>query len=104
MNPNLKYIEKLADGSEAFKNKLIGILKNEFPIEKKIFIEAYKNDQFNEAAELVHKIKHKLGMFNMEKAYEFSITFESDLKKGKISGFPEFMSILEKVETFIKKL
>lgn len=104
MSPNLKYIQKLADGSESFEKKMKGILKNEFPVEKETFLEAYKTEQFLTAAETVHKLKHKLGMLGMKKAYNFAIDFESDLKNKKTTGYSKFIAILEIVETFINKL
>jgi len=81
--PNLEYIRKLADGSETFEHKMRGILKDEFPIEKQAFLKAYEMDQYKEAAEMVHKLKHKLGMLGMKQAYDFAIDFESELKIKK---------------------
>ncbi len=104
MTPNLKYIRQLADGSESFENKMKGILKSEFPSEKKHFIQAYQNKQFSEAAEMVHKLKHKLGMLNMKQAYMFSINFESALKDKNTTGYSKFITILEIVEEFITEL
>lgn len=104
MTPNLTYIQKLADGSKVFENKMKSILKNEFPQEQQHFLKAYNNNEFIAAAEMVHKLKHKIGMLGMTEAYEFAIRFESELKNKKTTGFSKFISILETIETFLKTL
>lgn len=104
MTPNLTYIQKLADGSKIFENKMKTILKNEFPQEQQAFLKAYKNNEFIVAAEMVHKLKHKIGMLGMDEAYNFAIHFESELKNKKTTHFPKFISILETMETFINAL
>jgi hypothetical protein len=38
MIPNLDYIDEIAENDIVFKNKLISIIKNEFPIEKDEFL------------------------------------------------------------------
>ena len=37
MRPNIDYIKKLADGSREFEEKMIEILKEEYPREKELF-------------------------------------------------------------------
>ncbi len=104
MQPNLSYIKQLADGSITFEQKMIGILKCEFPIEKVQYENAIENKDFHQAAELVHKIKHKLGMLSMEKAYEKAISFEEALKIANASDHDDFLTILDIVENYISNL
>jgi len=104
MVPNLNYIQKLADGSEVFEQKMKLILKDEFPQEKQAFLDLFEANRLKETAEMVHKLKHKLGMLGMKQAYKYAITFESELKKEKTKGYSKFITILEIVETFINKL
>jgi len=102
--PNIKYIKELAAGSEEFENKLIGIVKREFPLEKEEFLANYHTKAYIEAAENVHKLKHKIGMFGFESGYQLSIDFEEALKKQELSLFPEFITILESIEDFLKTI
>ncbi|MCK8521345.1 Hpt domain-containing protein [Aquimarina sp. D1M17] len=100
--PNLNYIKELAAGSEEFEQKLITIVKREFPEEKKEFLKNYSAKCFEEAAEHVHKLKHKIGMLGFEKGYQLTIKFEEELKKNEFSQFSKFMLILESIENFLK--
>lgn len=104
MTPNIDYIKKLADGSEAFEKKMINILKNEFPEEKKQFLDFYAENDFFKASEVVHKLKHKIGMLNMKQSYEFVISFESELKSGNIANYSKFIVILDILDNFISDL
>ncbi|WP_378178688.1 Hpt domain-containing protein [Aquimarina sp. SS2-1] len=99
--PNLEYIHELAAGSETFKKKLITIIKREFPEEKNIFLENYHEKKYGDAAENVHKLKHKIGMLGFEKGYQTTIDFEEELLDGEHSLFSEFMLILDSIENFL---
>ena len=102
--PNLIYIKKLAAGSDTFEQKLIAIVKREFPKEQNEFLANYHSKTFIKAAENVHKLKHKIGMFGFENGYQIAINFEEELKKNNPSLFDEFMLILESIENFLKTI
>ncbi|WP_025741591.1 Hpt domain-containing protein [Aquimarina pacifica] len=102
--PNLNYIKELAGDSEAFKEKIIGIIKREFPEEKKEFLQNYTAQNLGKSAENVHKLKHKIGMFGFEDGYQTAIDFEEELKKKNTSLYPKFMLILESIEHFLETL
>lgn len=102
--PNLIYIKELAAGSESFEQKLIGIVKREFPDEKDEFLKNYTSKTYNKAAENVHKLKHKIGMFGFEEGYQTAIDFEEELKNGNTSLYSKFILILESIEHFLKTL
>ncbi len=104
-SPNLNYIVELAAGSKEFEQKLISIVKREFPEEKNEFIKSYDTKSYTMAAEHVHKLKHKVGMLGFETGYQTTIDFEEDLKLGNPSNLhPKFMLILESIEDFLKAL
>lgn len=103
-NPNLNYIKELAAGSEDFEQKLIGIVKREFPEEKKEFLTNYNSKSFLKTAENVHKLKHKIGMLGFESGYQVAIDFEEELKQQNPELFQEFMLILDSIENFLKTL
>ncbi|WP_299434709.1 Hpt domain-containing protein [uncultured Aquimarina sp.] len=100
--PNLIYIKELAAGSDTFEQKLINIVKREFPEEQKEFLANYNSKSFTKAAENVHKLKHKIGMFGFETGYQVAIDFEEELKENNPSLFTEFMLILDAIENFLK--
>ncbi|WP_271782168.1 Hpt domain-containing protein [Aquimarina algiphila] len=102
--PNLTYIKELAAGSAVFEQKLIGIVKREFPEEKKEFLNNYATNAYSKAAENVHKLKHKIGMFGYEEGYQTAINFEEGLKDNDPSLYSKFMLILESIEQFLKTI
>lgn len=102
--PNLLYIKELAAGSEIFEQKLIGIVKREFPEEKNEFLNNYTTKVYNKAAENVHKLKHKIGMLGYEEGYQIAIDFEEGLKDNDPSLYSKFVLILESIEQFLKTI
>ena len=84
--PNLTYIDKLSGGDEAFKNKLISIIKDEFPDEKAVYEENIKSENFKLSAENVHKLKHKISILGLEKSYDVAVSFEENLLEGNTKG------------------
>ncbi|WP_298545052.1 Hpt domain-containing protein [uncultured Aquimarina sp.] len=102
--PNLIYIKELAAGSDTFEQKLISIVKREFPEEQKEFLSNYNTKAFDKAAENVHKLKHKIGMLGFETGYQVAIDFEEGLKENNPSLFAEFMLILDAIDNFLKTI
>ncbi|WP_299260253.1 Hpt domain-containing protein [uncultured Aquimarina sp.] len=102
--PNMNYINELSAGSEEFKQKIITIMKKEFPEEKKEFLTNYNNQVFLKTAENVHKLKHKIGMLGLENGYRVAIDFEDELKQHNSQLFQEFMLILNSIENFLKTI
>jgi len=102
--PNLLYIEMLSDGDEEFKQSMIAILKKELPTEKEAFVQSIDRKNYQNSAELVHKIKHKISILGLEKSYEFAVSFEETLKKEDSSGYNTFMKILQNMEEFLTKI
>ncbi|MDI1317740.1 Hpt domain-containing protein [Flavobacterium sp.] len=67
--PNLEYIDKLADGDEVIRERLISVLKQEFPEEFALYRKHILNSNYRQAAESVHKIRHKIGLLGLEIRY-----------------------------------
>ena len=99
--PNLSYIKELADGDTDFEANLITILKKELPKEKEAFIESIRLKNYQNSAEHVHKIKHKISILGLEKSYNFAITFEEELKNGNSENYDTFLSILQNMGEFL---
>ncbi len=102
--PNLSYIDALSGGDNAFKTKLITILKQEFPEEKETYFRNFKGQKFIAAAENVHKIKHKISILGLEKSYKIAEEFENNLKGHDSSGHEAFSAILQNISNYLKTL
>lgn len=100
--PNLGYLKEISGGDVEFEEKLLKIVKKELPEE----INTYKNflneNNFKQAAELVHKIKHKISILGLEKSYKVAIDYEENLKLDNLSLKLEFEEILNSMISFIK--
>ena len=44
--PNLNYVNSLARDDDSFKDLLIDVIKNEFPVEQKEYHESCKNNDY----------------------------------------------------------
>ena len=102
--PNIEYFEKLSNNNVSFKQKLIDIVKYEFPLELSDYESLIKNDQLKEASEIVHKLKHKIGVLGMTNSYVLAETFEHSLRDGGTENQAEFESVLVTVKVFIDQL
>ena len=102
--PNLSYIHSMSGGDIAFEQKLIGIIKQEFPNEKKVYFNNISNKNYKLAAENVHKLKHKISILGLEKSYDISVAFENNLLEGNTALQNEFESILSIITNYLHKL
>jgi HPt (histidine-containing phosphotransfer) domain-containing protein len=103
-HPNMSYIDAVSGGDESFKLKLISIVKEELPEEVKIYNENIGLKDFKEAAENVHKLKHKISILGLEASYEMAVNYEENLKLGDMNLREDFEAILEKMIRFINTL
>lgn len=102
--PNLSYIHSMSGGDKAFEQKLIDIIKLEFPEEKEVYYMNYTSKNFKQAAENVHKLKHKISILGLEKSYKVAATFENDLIEGRLELQEDFEGILQKITNYLKQL
>lgn len=102
--PNYSYINELSRGDEAFKNKLLGVVKNEFPGERDVFTENFESGNFEAAAANVHKLKFKISILGLVKSYDVAEKFEENLKEGSIEGHEDFEQVLQVITDFIETI
>lgn len=102
--PNLSYIQMLSDGDKEFEDRMIAIIKKELPVEKAVFIQSIQNKNYQNSAEIVHKIKHKISILGLLKNYEFAVSFEEALKKEDADGYDTFIKILQNIEEFLTQI
>ena len=102
--PNINYINKLSGDNAAFKSKMIAILKRELPEETTIYKHQMQNNDFNLAAQSVHKLKHKISILGLEKSYYLAERFEDNLKNNDIDLQSSFEEVLVLMNAFVVKL
>ena len=102
--PNLLYLKEISEGDLEFEKKLLEIVKKELPEEIKLYQNLLKNNNFNKAAEVVHKIKHKISILGLEKGYQVAIDYEEHLKVKNLELQNNFENMLHKMVNFINKL
>ncbi|WP_047550207.1 hypothetical protein [Psychroserpens sp. Hel_I_66] len=102
--PNLSYIESMSGGDKAFEQKLIDIIKGEFPEEKKVYFENILDKNYKLTAENVHKLKHKISILGLEKSYEIAVAYENNLLEDSTELQEDFESILAIMTDYLLKL
>ena len=102
--PNKSYIHSLSGGDTVFEQKLINIIKKEFPDEKEVYFNNMAEKKYKLAADNVHKLKHKISILGLEKSYEIAVAFEKSLLEGSIELKTEFESILTTITNYLLEL
>lgn len=103
-NPNLSYINQLADGDKEFEQQFITILKEELPKERELYLKSIAEGDFEEAGQLVHKLKHKFNILSMEDAYRITLAFEDGLKVGNTDRASDFLKELNTMNEFLNNI
>ncbi len=57
---------------------------------------------FNDASEIVHKIKHKISILGLEENYRDAKAFEHGLRKGDVALQSNFETTLMIITDFLK--
>ncbi|WP_346882641.1 Hpt domain-containing protein [uncultured Algibacter sp.] len=104
MKPNLTYINSLSGGDDSFKEKLISVIKLEFPVEKATYIKNIEAKNYQIAAENVHKLKHKISILGLEESYKIAACFEKNLKENSMTLKEDFENILQTITNYLIKL
>ncbi|MCL5128191.1 MULTISPECIES: Hpt domain-containing protein [unclassified Algibacter] len=102
--PNQTYINSLSGDDEAFKQKLINIIKKEFPEEKQEYFDNYNAKNFTLAADNVHKLKHKISILGLEKSYDVAVAYEMNLLEGSTDQKDEFEAILNAITKYLEDI
>ncbi len=101
--PNYSTIRKMSQGDREFEMKILSVASQELTEEVREFSRAMKETDYAQAAQLVHKIKHKVSLLGMEKSYEITQEFEEQLKMSRKALLPDFEDILKKMFTFLNE-
>ena len=104
MKPNLDYINALSRGDEAFKQSLINVIKKEFPEEVATYHKNLEAKNYGNAANNVHKLKHKITILSLVKSYKITEKHEDALKANDESFVEDFEAILTIIKDFLNKI
>jgi HPt (histidine-containing phosphotransfer) domain-containing protein len=99
--PNLSVIKEISGNDIDFQNSILEIIKNEFPEEMSLFTENFSRNNFSEAANNVHKLKHKIGLLGLENGLKTATAFEKELKKGNTKLHHNFLEVLDKIHVYL---
>lgn len=99
--PNLAYVREISGNDTSFEESIISVLKKEFPKEVSIFLINYKNKNYLEVANNVHKLKHKISLLGLKKGNELATKFESEIKEGKTELYSKFVNVLNKIDVYL---
>jgi hypothetical protein len=102
--PNLNYIDQLCGEDNAFRIKMIDIIKKELPIEISAYHKSMEAHNYRHAAEHVHKLKHKISILGLEKSYNLVHEYEEHLLNGRFESKDKFESILQLMQSFVNGL
>lgn len=102
--PNLDYINQLSNGDQVFKDKIITIIQNELKSEIQTYENHIKEIDKKNAAEIVHKLKHKISIFGLEKSYYIAEEFENNLKNNSTHLQSDFEAILKLMQEYVEQL
>lgn len=103
-NPNLTHIKEISGGDLEFEEKLLIIVKKELPEEINIYKNFLNENNFKQAAELVHKIKHKISILGLENGYQLAQEYELRLKKNSDDLKESFEEVIDTITKYIKTL
>ncbi len=102
--PNLSYINTLSGGDKSFEEKLISIIKKEFPEEKEVYVKNITSNNYKLSAENVHKLKHKINILGLVDSYKVAENYEKNLLKNNTTGQTDFELILESMSNYLDTL
>jgi len=104
MKPNLNYLDEISNNDPVFKEKLIAIIKREFPKEKKEFSSNYDKKKYHLAAQNVHKLKHKINILGLREGFKTAVNFEKELNINKFDSGHDFIVILNLIDNYLKEI
>ena len=102
--PNMDYLDALAGDNREFRERFAGILKSEFPGERQAYEKALQEGDFEEARQMVHKLKHKISILGLKKGYALAENYEEHLREGRDAYPAEFGEILDCMAQFLNEL
>ncbi|MGK0412681.1 MAG: HPt (histidine-containing phosphotransfer) domain-containing protein [Polaribacter sp.] len=82
---------------------MLDLIKIEFPQEVQLFNHNFKLENYVEASDNVHKIKHKIGLLGMQEGTVTATEFELALKNGNTKLHAVFLEVIDKIHVYLCK-
>ncbi len=98
--PNLEYLYQLSDNDMEFVHQILAVINEELPIELAQYQEMITTGQYHEAAQLVHKIKHKFIIVGLKSSYKSAHAHEDLLRDNNVTLHDEFIENVTRVSNF----
>ena len=99
--PNLDYIQEIAGGDPLIVAQFVDIIKKEFPVELEQYHKLIELRDSDQAAALVHKLKHKISILGLTKGYDLAVAHEDALKQADFDLSPQFVLVLDAITLFL---
>ena len=101
--PNLSLIKEISGNDIEFEKSILDIIRKEFPDEVALFNKNFTSENYVEASNNVHKIKHKISLLGLENGLEIASKFEIALKEGTTELHNNFLEILDKIHVYLNE-
>ncbi len=102
--PNIEYINKLSRNDAVIKQKFIGILKFELPIEIDAYYMSLHLNKWAQTKECIHKLKNKIGVLGLENSYNLTDDYEKSNQSNRKYLQLEFEKTLTLMQQFVNCL
>ncbi|QOD59497.1 Hpt domain-containing protein [Polaribacter haliotis] len=99
--PNLNYIQQISGGDKDFETSMLTILKDEFPKELSSIKKNFEEKDYKQLSFNIHKIKHKISMFGMEKSFDLASKVELEIKNKHSEQYANLITILERINVYL---
>ena len=99
--PSLLYLKELSKGNKNFEMKIFKLLIDELPAEYATYQHAISTHNYYWAADVVHKIKHKVAFFQMKEALTLTEKHETALMSGNLNYQLDFQEIISNILKFL---
>jgi hypothetical protein len=102
--PNIEYINKLSRNEDAVKQKFIGILKFELPVEIDAYYVSLHLNRWTQTMKCIHKLKNKIAILGLEKSYHLADEYEKSDQSSRKKLQIAFEKTLTLMQQFVNCL
>lgn len=79
------------------------MLKEEFPLERDLYIEKFDAKNYANASDDVHKLKHKISLLGLAQGFEIATKYEKELRDNNTELHASFVEVLDKIDAYLNK-
>ena len=101
--PSLDYINSMAKGDAFFVKEILSVIQEELPIEYQQYCKHLDQEEWMDAAGLVHKIKHKFTIFGLEQGVAVANNHEAKLRNSNPEDNEQFIDVVNVVRDYVQE-